>query len=113
MLTVQVRVFLRDGVKDIAGSAVSKTLRNIGFENITEVRIGKCIEVDLDLDNEDDALAETKKMCEKILANTVIEQYECDIVRVEEEKSDKKDHRAWLRSCWLRLKRKSKELSSD
>lgn len=70
---------LKPGVLDPQGRAISRSLNDLGFEEVTKARQGKVIE--LDLNGEDVAVAETrvKEMCEKLLANTVIESYRIEI----------------------------------
>jgi len=74
-----IHVGLKPGVLDPQGRAISRSLNDLGFEEVTAARQGKVIE--LDLNGEDPAAAETrvKEMCEKLLANTVIESYRVEI----------------------------------
>ena len=74
-----VHVMLKPGVLDPQGEAVRHALGALGFAGVDSVRQGKVIE--LDLSGEDRAAAEAavKKMCEKLLANTVIENYRIEI----------------------------------
>lgn len=71
-----VNVYLKEGVLDPQGKAVSHALDSLGFAGIKEVRIGKQIIIDLEAKNKAEAEAEVKKMCEELLANTVIENYD-------------------------------------
>jgi len=66
---------LKKGIFDPQGRAVHNGLESIGFEDIKGVRVGKQIEIDLDID--DKAVAETKvhAMCDKMLTNPVVESY--------------------------------------
>ena len=71
-----VHVMLKNGVLDPQGEAVRHALGALGFEGVNGVRQGKVIELDLaDGATEDDV----KAMCEKLLANTVIESYRVDM----------------------------------
>lgn len=72
-MKVVVNVFLKDGVLDPAGKAVEHALNSLGFNGINEVRIGKQIVLNLDDKTSHDDI---KKMCEELLANTIIEDYE-------------------------------------
>ncbi len=74
-----VTVMLKGGVLDPQGEAVRRALVGLGFEGVQGVRQGKVIE--LDLEHEDPALAEAevRQMCERLLANTVIESYRVEI----------------------------------
>jgi len=73
-----VNVFLKNGVLDSQGKAVQHALAGHGFESVKDVRVGKQIIIEMD---ENDAAAKEKvaHMCEELLANTVIEDYEIEI----------------------------------
>lgn len=75
MINARVTVTLKNGVLDPQGKAIEGALGALGFEGIDHVRQGKVF--DLQIDTADKAKAETevKAMCEKLLANTVIENY--------------------------------------
>jgi len=76
-----VNVALKQGVLDDQGKATHHALDTLGFkETVTDVRIGKQIIIELNSTSETDAKAEVAKMCEKLLANTVIEDYDIEIV---------------------------------
>lgn len=75
-----VNVYLKDGVLDPQGKAVSHALDSLGFTGVKEVRIGKQIVLDLDAKSKAEAEVEVKKMCEELLANTVIENYDFTVV---------------------------------
>ncbi|HMO09502.1 MAG TPA: phosphoribosylformylglycinamidine synthase subunit PurS [Paracoccaceae bacterium] len=79
-MKARVHVMLKDGVLDPQGEAVRHALGTLGFSGVQAVRQGKVIE--LDLATADRAAAETavRAMCEKLLANTVIERYAVEIV---------------------------------
>lgn len=71
-MKARVHVMLKNGVLDPQGEAVRHALGSMGFEGVAGVRQGKVIELDL----ADDATeADVAQMCEKLLANTVIESY--------------------------------------
>ena len=74
-MRARVHVTLKSGVLDPQGEAVRHALGALGFEGVGEVRIGKVIEISLAGDDADAARAEVGVMCEKLLANTVIENY--------------------------------------
>lgn len=76
-----VRVSLKAGVLDPQGKAVGDALGRLGFGEVSGVRVGKTIELELDDKlSKADAEARVKQMCEKLLANTVIERYAIEIV---------------------------------
>ena len=75
MIKARVTVTLKNGVLDPQGKAIEGALGALGFDGVGQIRQGKVF--DLQLDTADRAKAETdlKAMCEKLLANTVIENY--------------------------------------
>ena len=76
-----INVGLKKGVLDDQGKATHHALDTLGFkEVVTDVRIGKQIIMELNCDCKDTANAEAVKMCEKLLANTVIEEYNIEII---------------------------------
>jgi len=80
-MKIVVNVKLKEGVLDPQGKAVSHALSSLGFQGINEVRIGKQIVLDIDGDDEKKILDDAKKMSEELLANTVIEDYEIEILK--------------------------------
>ncbi|MCC5973922.1 MAG: phosphoribosylformylglycinamidine synthase subunit PurS [Rubellimicrobium sp.] len=74
-----VHVMLKQGVLDPQGEAVRHALGALGFKGIGAVRQGKVIELDLDRSDPEAARAEVTEMCERLLANTVIESYRIEI----------------------------------
>jgi phosphoribosylformylglycinamidine synthase PurS subunit len=79
-MKAKVYVTLKSGVLDPQGQAVARALGRLGFAEVKDARIGKYIEVQLD-DSVQDVDAHLKSMCEKLLANTVIEEYRYEIVK--------------------------------
>ena len=80
-MKVVVNVSLKEGVLDPEGQAIKSSLNNLGFENCSDVRTGKQIVLSLYQNNETEALIQAKKMCEELLVNTVIENYEINILK--------------------------------
>jgi phosphoribosylformylglycinamidine synthase subunit PurS len=78
-MKARVFVTLKNGVLDPQGKAIGHALNNLGFEAVGEVRQGKLIDIELAERDESLARASLKEMCEKLLANTVIEKYEIEI----------------------------------
>ena len=79
MQKARVRITLKPGVLDPQGKAICGALGSMGFAGVGGVRQGKYIELDLAGDDRGKARAEVEAMCQKLLANTVIETYEIDI----------------------------------
>ena len=78
-MKVKVHISLKNGVLDPQGKAVQHALAALGFKGVENVRQGKFIELNLTETNTEDARAYVKEMCEKLLANTVIENYNIEI----------------------------------
>ena len=78
-MKARVFVTLKNGVLDPQGKAIGHALNNLGFEAVGDVRQGKLIEIELSDTDEAKARASLKEMCEKLLANTVIEKFEIEI----------------------------------
>ena len=70
---------LKNGVLDPQGKAIGHALEALGFEGVGEVRQGKIIEVELVTSDKSAAEAEVRQMCQRLLANTVIENFTIDI----------------------------------
>lgn len=74
-MKARVQVRLKDGVLDPQGAAIGRALAQLGFAGVGEVRQGKMIELQLDDTDRDRAEAKVRAMCERLLANPVIETY--------------------------------------
>jgi phosphoribosylformylglycinamidine synthase subunit PurS len=79
-MKARVHVMLKDGVLDPQGEAVRHALGTLGFGGVTGVRQGKVIELDLAETDTVAAEAGVRAMCERLLANTVIEKFSIEIV---------------------------------
>ena len=77
-MKAKVYVTLKNGVLDPQGKAVLHALESMGHQNVKDVRVGKFFEIELDAD-ETKAKAQLSEMGEKLLANTVIENYKVEI----------------------------------
>jgi phosphoribosylformylglycinamidine synthase len=80
-MKARVFVTLKNGVLDPQGKAIGHALNNLGFASVGDVRQGKLIELELAEKDQTRARAQLKDMCEKLLANTVIEKYEIEIAQ--------------------------------
>jgi len=78
-MKARVFVTLKSGVLDPQGEAIRHALSSLGFEGVEGVRQGKLLEIELDEDDPARAEARVGEMCEKLLANTVIETYRIEI----------------------------------
>ncbi|WP_269716273.1 phosphoribosylformylglycinamidine synthase subunit PurS [Caulobacter sp. NIBR2454] len=76
-MKAKVHVFLKPGVLDVQGKAVEGALHGLGWADVKNVRVGKTIE--FDVADSANAEAEVKAMCDKLLANTVIESYRIEL----------------------------------
>ncbi len=80
MIKAIVNVSLKAGVLDSQGKAVHHALESLHFEGVSNVRVGKQIVLQLDTQDKEQAMKDVTKMCEEILANTVIEDYAIELV---------------------------------
>jgi phosphoribosylformylglycinamidine synthase len=78
-MKARVFVTLKNGVLDPQGKAIGRALNNLGFGSVGNVRQGKLIEIELAETDEAKARADIKEMCEKLLANTVIEKFDIEL----------------------------------
>ena len=78
-MRAKVHVFLKPGVLDVQGKAVEQALHGLGWGDVSHVRVGRTIEFDLASTDPAAAETEVKAMCEKLLANTVIESYRVEL----------------------------------
>lgn len=79
-MLVKIYVTLKKGVLDPQGKAVQHSLKSLGFDEVTDVRLGKYMEVKVDYTGgNEEAKARIRKMCERLLANPVIEDYRFEI----------------------------------
>ena len=76
--SVRVFVTLKRGVLDPEGSAVGRSLRTLGYGEVEDVRLGKYIELSVDGERAD-VKKRVEEMCQKLLANTVIEDYRIEL----------------------------------
>ena len=79
-MIVRVNVTLKPGVLDPQGAAVRHSLGALGFEGVNKVRQGKVIELDLNENDPIKAKSQVEEMCDKLLANTVIENYSVEVL---------------------------------
>ncbi len=79
-MKARVTVMLKSGVLDVQGEAVRHALGSLGFDGINAVRQGKVIDLDLAETNAEAARATVTQMCDKLLANAVIESYRIDLI---------------------------------
>ena len=79
-MKARVTVMLKNGVLDPQGEAVKHALKTLEYNTVESVRQGKVIEILLNENSEEKANKSIQEMCEKLLANTVIESYEIEII---------------------------------
>ncbi|MBI4525161.1 MAG: phosphoribosylformylglycinamidine synthase subunit PurS [Deltaproteobacteria bacterium] len=78
-MRVRVFVSLKNGVLDPQGKAVERSLHALGYKEVNDVRMGKYIELTIENLSREEADARIRQMCEKLLANPVIEDYRYEI----------------------------------
>src|SRR5439155_20761578 len=79
-MKAKVSVTLKRGILDPQGQAVQHALSSLGYPGVKDVRVGKLIELELATNDRAGAEAEVKAMCERLLANTIIEEYRIELV---------------------------------
>ncbi len=79
MIRARIHVTLKSGILDPQGRTIRQSLETLGFAGVTDVRVGKFLEIELDQDDPAQAEAQLKAMCETLLANTVIEEYRYEL----------------------------------
>lgn len=80
MMKARVTVTLKTGVLDPQGKAIEGALRALGVEGVASVRQGKVFDIEIDAADEASARARLERACERLLANTVIENYRIELV---------------------------------
>ncbi len=78
-MKAKIHVTLKPGILDPQGKAIEHALESLGFKTAANVRVGKYMEVELNETDKAKAEAEVKQMCEKLLANTIVEEYRYEL----------------------------------
>ncbi len=85
MFTAKVYIQLKKGILDPQGKAVEHALTSLGFDRISDARVGKLITLNIATTDREEAERVVHSACEKLLANPVIEEYRFDVMTAEEE----------------------------
>jgi phosphoribosylformylglycinamidine synthase PurS subunit len=78
-MRVKIFISFKEGVLDPQGKAVERSLHSLGYEEVRDVRMGKYLEIELEASSREAAEARIREMCDKLLANPVIEDYRFEI----------------------------------
>ena len=78
-MKAKIHVTLKQGILDPQGKAIEHALDSLGFTNTENVRVGKYMELDVNEKDKAKAEAQVRLMCEKLLANTIIEEYRYEL----------------------------------
>ena len=78
-MRVKIFISFKEGVLDPQGKAVERSLHSLGYEEVRDVRMGKYLEIELEASSREAAAARVREMCDKLLANPVIEDYRFEI----------------------------------
>lgn len=78
-MKAKIIVTLKSTILDPQGKAIQQALQNLGYSEVKDVRVGKYIEIELVPKSSEAAQKEITQMCEKLLANTIIEEYRFEI----------------------------------
>ncbi len=79
-MKAKIYVTLKNGIHDPQGQAIRQSLTTLGFHNVEDVRMGKLLEVDLKETDREKAEATVQSMCQKLLANPVIEDFRYELI---------------------------------
>ncbi|PTD93948.1 phosphoribosylformylglycinamidine synthase [archaeon SCG-AAA382B04] len=79
-MEVKVDINLKEGVLDPEGKTIKNSLDLLGFEEVNEVRVGKEINIKMEVESKEKAKEKIREMCERLLANPVIHEYEIEIL---------------------------------
>jgi phosphoribosylformylglycinamidine synthase subunit PurS len=79
MFTAKIKVTLRKTILDPQGKTVEHSLKSLGYDNISNTRIGKYIEMKIDVNSKDEAAVIAEESCKRLLSNPVMEDYEFEI----------------------------------
>ena len=78
-MKARIDVFLKPGVLDVQGKAIEGALAGLGFAGVSDVRVGRTVTLDLAATDRAEAEAQAKSMCDRLLANAVIESYKVSL----------------------------------
>jgi phosphoribosylformylglycinamidine synthase len=78
-MRVKIFVCLKEGVLDPQGKAVERSLHSLGYKEVQDVRMGKYLEISLNMPSREAAEVKIREMCDKLLANPVIEDYRFEV----------------------------------
>ncbi|NUQ80400.1 MAG: phosphoribosylformylglycinamidine synthase subunit PurS [Bacteroidetes bacterium] len=82
MYKAKITVVLRPSILDVQGKAVQHAVHSLGYDSVDQIRIGKFVEVMINAPDEETARREVKEICQKILANPVMENFEFTLEKV-------------------------------
>jgi phosphoribosylformylglycinamidine synthase len=78
-MKVRVLIRLKPGILDVQGAAVKRALAGLGFDDVADLRVGKVVEVDVPAGSDETARARVDQMCQKLLANPILEDYTIEL----------------------------------
>ena len=87
MYLAKIKITLKKSILDPQGKTIEHSLHSLGYKNVKDTRIGKFIELNLDVSGEREAKKITDEVCKKLLANPVMEDYQFEISSINGEKS--------------------------
>tara|TARA_B100000676_G_C17672687_1_gene627231 strand:+ start:65 stop:313 length:249 start_codon:yes stop_codon:yes gene_type:complete len=82
LFEVKITIDLKPTVNNPEGLTIKSSLENLGFSNLNSVRVGKNIVIKIDSANKDEVISQVEEMCNKLLSNPIIEQYEFEINQI-------------------------------
>ncbi|MFQ5690313.1 MAG: phosphoribosylformylglycinamidine synthase subunit PurS [Gemmatimonadota bacterium] len=81
---IEIRITPRPGILDPEGETIARALSNLGYEGVSRVRVGRLIRLALRAEDPEAARAEVSRMCEELISNPLIEDYEIRVAEAEE-----------------------------
>ncbi|MFH1645102.1 MAG: phosphoribosylformylglycinamidine synthase subunit PurS [Candidatus Omnitrophota bacterium] len=82
MFEAKVNIMLKKTVADPQGITIKHALESLGNNNVKDVRIGKLVKLNVDAENEESAKGQLEEMCQKLLANPIIEDYNFELRKI-------------------------------
>lgn len=104
-MKAKVYITLKSGLLDAQGKTIKSALESLGFKGVNDVRMGKYIELELNHSTGASAKREVERMCQKLLANPIVETYHIDLARGSGLGAQHKSHRSSAQSPQPRAKR--------
>lgn len=77
--SVELKIFLKEGILDTQGKAVAASLKKMGYDSLKDLRVGKYLNLSVEAPSEEEARSSVAAMCDDLLVNDIIEEYSLDV----------------------------------